>query len=193
MHHCETTSALLILWQMPATTVDTPLARGSLPGEPTLMIAGIVTTNVNDCVTVYSQFDDILSLNRVHARYYAVIGRAGWRDVAGHQARWSCRAPVARVSRLRGSRFKLRLVRDNRKISRQVTPLPGVAASSPSCALAGVRRTLCVLAGWAWADRFFASATQNDGGDDRIRTGEWGFCRPLPYHLATSPSMPILA
>jgi len=50
-----------MLWQMPATTVDTPLARGSLPGEPTLMIAGIVTTNVNDCVTVYSQFDDILS------------------------------------------------------------------------------------------------------------------------------------
>jgi len=53
-----------MLWQMPATTVDTPLARGSLPGEPTLMIAGIVTANVNDCVTVYSQFDDILSSNR---------------------------------------------------------------------------------------------------------------------------------
>src|SRR5262245_9644029 len=27
----------------------------------------------------------------------------------------------------------------------------------------------------------------NSGGDDRIRTGEWRFCRPLPYHLATSP------
>src|SRR6266540_6480272 len=25
------------------------------------------------------------------------------------------------------------------------------------------------------------------GGDDRIRTGGWRFCRPLPYHLATSP------
>jgi|HigsolmetaAR201D_1030396.scaffolds.fasta_scaffold02493_6 hypothetical protein len=30
-------------------------------------------------------------------------------------------------------------------------------------------------------------ALDRDGGDDRIRTGEWGFCRPLPYHLATSP------
>ncbi len=25
------------------------------------------------------------------------------------------------------------------------------------------------------------------GGDDRIRTGEWRFCKPLPYRLATSP------
>ena len=29
---------------------------------------------------------------------------------------------------------------------------------------------------------------ENSGGDDQIRTGEWRFCRPLPYHLATSPS-----
>ncbi len=27
------------------------------------------------------------------------------------------------------------------------------------------------------------------GGDERIRTAEWGFCRPLPYHLATSPPL----
>src|SRR5258708_778288 len=26
-----------------------------------------------------------------------------------------------------------------------------------------------------------------NGGDGRDRTGEWRFCRPLPYHLATSP------
>ena len=25
------------------------------------------------------------------------------------------------------------------------------------------------------------------GGDTRIWTGEWRFCRPLPYHLAMSP------
>src|SRR6202042_336730 len=25
------------------------------------------------------------------------------------------------------------------------------------------------------------------GGDGQIRTAEWGFCRALPYHLATSP------
>ncbi len=28
---------------------------------------------------------------------------------------------------------------------------------------------------------------KRDGGDGRIRTAEWGFCRPLPCHLATSP------
>lgn len=42
------------------TTGDMPLARGSLPGEPVSMIAGIVTPDVNNLVTVYSQFDDIL-------------------------------------------------------------------------------------------------------------------------------------
>src|SRR5207302_11442064 len=30
-----------------------------------------------------------------------------------------------------------------------------------------------------------------NGGDGRDRTGEWRFCRPLPYHLATSPSQKI--
>ena len=25
-------------------------------------------------------------------------------------------------------------------------------------------------------------------GAARIRTGEWRFCKPLPYHLATAPS-----
>src|SRR5579859_2910128 len=29
---------------------------------------------------------------------------------------------------------------------------------------------------------------EEGGGDGRIRTAEWGFCRPLPCHLATSPS-----
>ena len=32
-----------------------------------------------------------------------------------------------------------------------------------------------------------AASYEAAGGDDRIRTGEWRFCRPLPYHLATSP------
>ena len=27
------------------------------------------------------------------------------------------------------------------------------------------------------------------GGHGRIRTAEWGFCRPLPYHLATWPGV----
>ena len=30
-------------------------------------------------------------------------------------------------------------------------------------------------------------SSQSYGGDDQIWTGEWRFCRPLPYHLATSP------
>ena len=30
------------------------------------------------------------------------------------------------------------------------------------------------------------------GGDARIWTGEWRFCRPLPYRLATSPYKKIL-
>ena len=29
--------------------------------------------------------------------------------------------------------------------------------------------------------------SQAYGGDGQIWTAEWGFCRPLPYHLATSP------
>ena len=28
---------------------------------------------------------------------------------------------------------------------------------------------------------------RSNGGDTQIWTGEWGFCRPLPYHLAMSP------
>ena len=31
------------------------------------------------------------------------------------------------------------------------------------------------------------SFRESFGGDDQIWTGGWGFCRPLPYHLATSP------
>ena len=30
-------------------------------------------------------------------------------------------------------------------------------------------------------------SSQSYGGDGQIWTAEWGFCRPLPYHLATSP------
>ena len=26
-----------------------------------------------------------------------------------------------------------------------------------------------------------------NGGDERIRTAEYSFCRAVPYHLATSP------
>ena len=33
--------------------------------------------------------------------------------------------------------------------------------------------------------RFLFSKTF--GGGTRIRTGEWRFCRPLPYHLAIPP------
>ena len=32
-----------------------------------------------------------------------------------------------------------------------------------------------------------ATHDQAPGGADRIRTGAWRFCRPLPYHLATAP------
>ena len=28
-----------------------------------------------------------------------------------------------------------------------------------------------------------------NGGDDRIRTGGWRFCKPLAYHLPTSPAV----
>ena len=49
-----------------------------------------------------------------------------------------------------------------------------------------------------WRNRWFSTIqqrkktmtsvlSQSYGGDDQIWTGEWRFCRPLPYHLATSP------
>ena len=49
-----------------------------------------------------------------------------------------------------------------------------------------------------WRNRWFSTlqqrkktvtsfSSQSYGGDDQIWTGEWRFCRPLPYHLATSP------
>ena len=50
----------------------------------------------------------------------------------------------------------------------------------------------------SWRNRQFSTIQQRKkpvtsflsqayGGDDQIWTGEWRFCRPLPYHLATSP------
>ena len=49
-----------------------------------------------------------------------------------------------------------------------------------------------------WRNRRFSTIQQRKkpatsflsqayGGDGQIWTAEWGFCRPLPYHLATSP------
>ncbi len=37
------------------------------------------------------------------------------------------------------------------------------------------------------ASRSMPALKAKTGGDERIRTAESGFCRPLPYHLATSP------
>jgi hypothetical protein len=36
-------------------------------------------------------------------------------------------------------------------------------------------------------DRNARHVVEETLGDGQIRTAEWGFCRALPYHLATSP------